>query len=236
MVHEIFIALGIVALMSVSAAPPLNSGRSGQNEPQGGRVAETANDIHPILVGMKIPDVLLTAVDGQPVRLSSLLEKGPIVLVFYRGGWCPYCNLQLEQLHTVEDDVLELGYQIVAISADRPENAEQSVEKHNLHYTLLSDSAKTAAKVFGLAYKVDEKTLEASKTFGITLEAASGLNDHVLPVPAVFVVQKDGSIIFEYVNPNFKVRLNARVLLAILKAENEETKTGSKEREPSGTK
>ncbi|MDE3056730.1 MAG: AhpC/TSA family protein [Bacteroidota bacterium] len=193
------------------------------------RVARSADDIHPLLVGMKVPDVVLMNVEGNPVRLYSFLSEKPTVLVFYRGGWCPYCNVQLAQLRTIENDVLELGYQIVAISADRFENAAKSIEKHNLHYTLLSDSAKVAAKAFGLAFKVDEKTLERYSKFGIDLEAASGVNDHILPVPAVFIIQNDGSIVFEYVNPNYKVRLNAQVLLAILKVENERAKTESKE-------
>jgi len=191
-----------------------------------GTVARGAQDIHPLLVGMKVPDVTLTNVQGHPVRLYSFIEKKPTVLIFYRGGWCPYCNLQMEQLHTIEGQILELGYQLVAVSADRPSNAEKSVLKHDLKYTLLSDSGKTAAKAFGLAFKVDDKTLETYKKFGINLAEASGVDDHILPVPAVFIVGIDGTIIFEYVNPNYKVRLNAQVLLAILKAENEESRSG----------
>lgn len=195
---------------------------SKESETLSDRVAPDAEDIHPILVGMKVPNVTLTSVEGKPVKLYSLLEKKPTVLVFYRGGWCPYCNMQLSGLHEIEDEALRLGYQIVAVSADRPENIEKSIEKHGLRYTLLSDSAKTAAKAFGLAFRVDEKTLEAYKKFGIDLTAASGINDHVLPVPAVFIVRKNGEIVFEYVNPNYKVRLNSQVLLAILKAENKQ--------------
>jgi peroxiredoxin len=118
--------------------------------------------------------------------------------------------------------VLKEGYQIVAVSADRPENVEKSIEKHDLHYTLLSDSTMNAAKTFGLAFSVDREALEKSTKYAATLESGSGLTHHILPVPAVLIVQKDGNIIFEYVNPNFKVRLNAQVLLAILKAENEQ--------------
>jgi peroxiredoxin len=214
--------LAAVALVTLSAGA---KGDGGQNGPEG-RVAVSADDIHPLLVGMKVPEVTLTNLRSQPVTLYSLIEKKQTVLVFYRGGWCPYCNLQLEQLHVIEDEVLKLGYQIVAVSADRPENAEKSLEKHDLKYTLLSDSAKAAAKAFGLAFKVDDKTLEAYKKFGINLTEASGVDDHILPVPAVFIVRTDGMIVFEYVNPNYKVRLNAQVLLAILKAENEESGRG----------
>lgn len=219
------LAVGILTAVAFGTVA-VRSGTSGRRNKADGSVAASAEDIHPLLVGVKVPDVVLADVEGTPVRLYSLLEKEPTVLVFYRGGWCPYCNLQLEQLHTIEGEVLNLGYQIIAISADRPENVEKSIEKHDLKYTLLSDSAKVAAKAFGLAFKVDERTLEAYKKFGINLDAASGVDDHIIPVPAVFIVQKDGTIIFEYVNPNYKVRLNAQVLLAILRAENEESKSG----------
>lgn len=218
MIKNIILAIDFVAFIVASGVALAQ----GQND-SSGRVADRADDIHPLFVGMKVPDVVLTDVQGKEVKLHSLLEKRPTVLIFYRGGWCPYCNLQLEQLHTIESEVLNEGYQIVAVSADRPENIETSIEKHELHYTLLSDSTMNAAKAFGLAFRVDKEALEKSKKYAATLEAGSGLSHHILPVPAVFIVQKDGSIIFEYVNPNFKVRLNAQVLLAILKAENEQS-------------
>lgn len=221
MVNGIFVGLGFVTFALLGSVVIAQSDSSPKVESPG-RVAERADDIHPILVGMKVPDVFLADVLGKEVRLYSLLENKPTVLIFYRGGWCPYCNLQMEQLHTIESDVLKEGYQIVAIGADRPENVEKSIEKHDLNYTLLSDSTMNTAKAFGLAFRVDKETLERQRKFGVDIEAASGLNHHILPVPAVFIVQKDGSIIFEYVNPNFKVRLNAQVLLAIIKAENEQ--------------
>jgi len=217
MVNGIILVIGLASLTVVGA----DAVAQGQND-SSGRVAERAEDIHPLLVGMSVPDVVLTDVEGKEVKLYSLLEKKPTVLIFYRGGWCPYCNLQLEQLHTIESDILKEGYQIVAVSSDRPENIEASIEKHDLRYTLLSDSTMNAAKAFGLAFRVDKEALEKSKKYAATLEAGSGLSHHILPVPAVFIVQTDGSIIFEYVNPNFKVRLNAQVLLAIVKAENEQ--------------
>jgi peroxiredoxin len=217
MVKNIILAIGSVAFMVVSGVVLAQ----GQND-SSGRVADRADDIHPLLVGMSVPNVVLTNVQGKEVKLYSLLEKKPTVLIFYRGGWCPYCNLQLQQLQTIESDILKEGYQIVAVSSDRPENMKASIEKHDFHYTLLSDSTMNAAKAFGLAFRVDKEALEKSKKYAATLEAGSGLSHHILPVPAVFIVQKDGSIIFEYVNPNFKVRLNAQMLLAILKAENEQ--------------
>jgi peroxiredoxin len=112
-----------------------------------------------------------------------------------------------------------MGYQILAISPDRPEKLAQSRGKHSLSYKLLSDSEMTAARAFGIAYQVDEKTVEALDGFGVDLGDYSGKEHHVLPVPAVFLVGTDGAIDFQYVNPDYKIRLNPQVLLAAAKAE-----------------
>lgn len=122
------------------------------------------------------------------------------------------------QLQKIESKITELGYQIIAISAERSENLRQSIERHNMKYLLLSDSKMVAARSFGIAYRVDEKTFQQYLGFGIDLEKKSGEKHHLLPVPAVFVVGTDGVIRFEYVNPNYKVRLDSDVLMAAAKA------------------
>jgi peroxiredoxin len=113
----------------------------------------------------------------------------------------------------------EIGYQIVAISADRPSKLGESLDKHDIGFQLLSDSSMTAAVEFGLAWQAPESLVEKYTTYGIDLEAASGQAHHVLPVPAVFVVGTDGVVRFQYVNPNHRVRLDADVLLAAAKSE-----------------
>ncbi len=122
------------------------------------------------------------------------------------------------QLKSIEPKLLELGYQLIAISADRPEKLRESIEKQELHYVLLSDSSTAAAQAFGIAFRVDEKTLERYKQFGIDLEEASGEKHHILPVPAAFVAGTDGVIKFEYINPNYKIRINPELLLSAAKA------------------
>jgi len=113
----------------------------------------------------------------------------------------------------------EIGYQIIAISADRPAMLQESLDKHDLGFQLLSDSSMTAAAEFGLAWQVPESMVEKYITYDIDLEAASGQTHHVLPVPAVFVVGTDGVVRFQYVNPNHRVRLDADILLAAAKGE-----------------
>lgn len=112
-----------------------------------------------------------------------------------------------------------MGYQILAISPDTPENLKPTVDRHSLGYQLLSDSELTAAKAFGIAFHLDEPMFERYKGFGIDLEAASGQDHHQLPVPAVFVCDDKGKVAFSYVNPDYRVRVDPSVILAAAKAE-----------------
>ncbi len=178
----------------------------------------SAEDIRPILIGAAVPKLTLSTVDGNSFDLNAAITEKPTVLIFYRGGWCPYCNVQLGQLQDIEPKLIQLGYQIIAINPDRPAKLGQAIQKHKLNYLLLSDSKMIGAQAFGLAFKVDEATLERYKNLGIDLEDASGEKHHLLPVPAVFVVGTDGIINFEYVNPNYKVRISPDLLLAAAKA------------------
>jgi len=121
----------------------------------------------------------------------------------------------LGQLQEIEPRLIHWGYQIIAVSADRPEKLRESIERHGLHYLLLSDSKMSGAQAFGLAYRVNDQMLRELRQDGVSLEEASGEEHHLLPVPAVFVMGKDGRITLEYVNPNHKVRLDPRILLAV---------------------
>jgi len=183
------------------------------NPPQSGdRLAESAEEICPLLVGQSVPDVPLTTAEGEAINLSEALAQKPTLLIFYRGGWCPFCNTHLAELQSIQDDLRALGYQILAISMDRPAKLQQSLDEHDLTYTLLSDSTAVAVKAFGLAFK-------ATKSNTDRLESYSGRDHHILPVPAAFIVGKDGMIRFEYINPNYQVRVKSEIVLAAAKAE-----------------
>lgn len=223
MIPQKFALDGLRPLLALAGASVIQAGASTSSGrgSSANRVAPSADEIKPLLVGAKVPNVVFKNIDDKEIKIHSLIKRRPTVLVYYRGGWCPFCNLQLSQLHGIEDEVLSLGYQIVAVSADRPSNAASSVVKHSIRYTLLSDNTMEGAKAFGLAFKLDGEGLERAKAHGVNLEEASGFDHHILPVPAVFVLDKSGTILFEYINPDYHVRLNAKVLLAILKAEDE---------------
>lgn len=203
------VKIGIVIFLIVFSISMI-----GQNEMN---ASKSANDICPILIGEKIPAVSLKSVDNNEVDLLKLISKKPTVLIFYRGGWCPYCNLHLSELQNIEKDLIGLGYQIIAVSMDKPEKLAEAKTEKGFNYTLLSDNDAEAALAFGLAFKVDAETIERYKTYKIDLEASSGKDHHILPVPAAFILDTEGIIQFEYINPNYKVRVNGDLLLATAK-------------------
>jgi peroxiredoxin len=125
----------------------------------------------------------------------------------------------LGQLQKIEKDLLELGYQIVAVSPDRVENLQESIGKLELSYQVVSDDSMEGAKAFGVAFRVDDDTYEKYKGWGLDLEKASGFDHHYLPVPAVYLIDREGLVRFQYVNPNYRVRLHPDILLAAAKAE-----------------
>lgn len=170
----------------------------------------SAKDIRPLPVGATIPDIAVTTIDGDPFDLMAAVKAQPTVLVYYRGGWCPFCNMQLASLQQIEPTLKEIGYQIIAISADRPSSLLPTLDRHALTYTLLSDSTMAGAKALGIAWK--------DTRGGRKLERASGMDHHILPVPAVIILDRKGVIQFLYANPNYRVRLDGDNLLDAARA------------------
>ena len=181
-------------------------------------LAPSPSQVRPLLVGAAVPDSPLLAMDGKPVTLKAAFAGKPGVVIFYRGGWCPYCNAHLREVKDLQKDLAKLGYAVVAITPDRPEELRKTMTKNALPYALLSDSKSESARAFGVAYQVDAETLKKLDGYGIDLRKASGQETAWLPVPSVFLVGRDGAIKFVYANPDYKVRLKAPVLLAAAKA------------------
>ena len=171
-----------------------------------------AEDISPILIGETLPNANFQNPEGNYVQLKALLEEKPTVLVFYRGGWCPYCNVQLSGLVEIEEDVLELGYQIVAISPDDYKNLQSTIENNSTKYKLLSDPNGKFIKEIGIAFKTSSSLKEY-----ITGKGQKGETSSVMPAPTVMIVDKKGVIKFEYINPNYKKRISGEMLLSVLK-------------------
>jgi len=171
---------------------------------------EKAEDISPLLIGEKIPQVKLTDAIGHIFDLNKAVSAKPTILIFYRGGWCPYCNLQLSGLQEIEEELRKTGYQIIAVSTDKPDNLKESAEKEKLSYTLLSDADLNFAKQLGIAFKAPEAYRKM-----LVKTTAEKNTDMLLPVPSVFILNKNGEIRFEYIEPNFKERISPELLKAV---------------------
>lgn len=188
------------------------------SQSQAADLATSAEQVRPLLLGSTLPDVSLQSVDGKPVSLKQQVNGKPAILVFYRGGWCPYCNLQLSELRLITKDAEALGYQMIAISPDRPEELSRTLTRDKLDYTLLSDARADALRAFGIGFRVDDATIEKYRGYGIDLEKASGENHHALPVPSVFIVDANGILQFSYSHPDYQVRVPGSVVMAAAKA------------------
>jgi len=185
-------------------------------------IHSSAEEVQPLLIGMKAPDFTVRDVENQAFRFESGTQANPIILTFFRGGWCPYCNMHLSELRLAEKQLKEMGFDIWFISIDKPELLLESLDDPDIGYTVYSDSALNATRAFGLAFRVDDEMNERYLSFDIDLERASGENHHVLPAPATYIIGTDGIINFAYINPDYKVRLHPNVLLAAATAYTEE--------------
>ena len=180
-------------------------------------VAASADDeIKHLGKGDKVPAVTVQNDNGEPIDLQAAVAQAPTVLIFYRGGWCAYCNAHLGELSEIEAGLTAAGAQILAISPDQPSKIHDAPERDaEPSYQLLSDHSMQAADAFGIGYEVDEKTYNMLLGYEINLEDASGETHHRLPHPAVFVASPDGTIHFSYVNADYKTRLDPARILAV---------------------
>lgn len=203
---SMLIATGVLALSA--AAMAFQSG-----------VAQDPAKAKPLEAGAKAPNADLRTVKGEKTTLKKVIQKKPTVLIFYRGGWCPFCNMHLAELAKVEGDLRGMGYQIVGISPDRPEEIAKTVDQHKLTYQLFSDTSAESLKKFGVAFRLDDPTFDTYKNkYKIDLETRSGEKHHILPVPSVFIIDAKGKIVFSHSNPDYKVRMKGEEIVAAAKS------------------
>jgi peroxiredoxin len=173
---------------------------------------ENPEDISPLLIGEEIPRVKIPRADGVYFDLNEAVASKPTILVFYRGGWCPFCSRQLAGLQEIYRDLKEIGYQLIAIGTDDLQYMDQSVTNESLDYTLLSDADLAVSRSFGLAYKAPDSYSQ------LLPETSGGKNlDLLLPVPSVFILDRNEVIQFEYINPDFRQRIDPGLLGAATK-------------------
>lgn len=167
-------------------------------------------------VGDPIPSFVLPNAIGQSIDIHDVLKAGPVVLSFYRGGWCPYCNLELRALQQFLPQFQDYGATLVAISPQTPDNSLSTVEKDELSFEVLSDVGNQVTRKFGLVYIVPEVLRPIYQQFGIDLLLANGDETFELPIPATYVVKPDGTIADAFINPDYTQRQDPEDILTVL--------------------
>lgn len=174
-------------------------------------IYNSSEETRPLLVGQTTPNITLVNLEGKEVKLLDLLKEKPTVLVFFRGGWCPYCHAQLIDLRKALPMIEELGYQLLAVSPDTFEKSADNLKSNELNFKLLSDPNLEAITTFGLAYKAPADYAKTLRDY------SNGKNTGVIPIPTVYIVNKEGLIQFQYANTDFKKRLKSETLINVLK-------------------
>lgn len=168
-------------------------------------------------VGEKAPDFNLPNPKGHSVGLNQLLEKGPVVLNFYRGGWCPYCSLELNAYKSRLSEIEELGASLVAISPQTPDNSLSTAEKNDLQFQVLSDVGNKTANEFGLVFTLAEELHDLYKSFGLDIPKYNGDDSWELPMPGTYVLDKDGTVKFAFTNADYTKRAEPDDVISALK-------------------
>ena len=158
-------------------------------------------------IGDKAPDFTLDDATGKPVTLSKELTKGPVIIVFYRGEWCPYCNLQLKAYERIMNEIKTAGAQLIAISPQTPDHSLSMQEKHELSFSVLSDTNNKTAENYNLKYKLPDFQQAIQKRSGIELNQYNGDPTFELPVTATYIIDKSGIVIAGASDVNHRTRM-----------------------------
>jgi peroxiredoxin len=182
------------------------------------RLAASDLAIRALKPGNAAPDFILPDVHGEAVRLRALLDHGPVVIVFYRGGWCPYCNLHLRGFQRRLQEFRELGATVVAISPQLPDNSLSTKEKDELAFPVLSDVGNKVARQFGIVFELSDDLIELYRKFGHALEDFNGTGgSRELPVPATFLLDGEGTIRLAHVDVDYTRRIDPDDVIEVLK-------------------
>ena len=183
-------------------------------------IASSAELIKPLKAGDRAPSFTVRTVDNKVFEFNPENLERPAIFISFRGGWCPYCNMHLSELKDVVPQIRESGVDVYFLSGDRPEIIHSSLKRETqeaidgLDYVILSDADIEAAIAFGTAFKADKAYIARHDKRGTDLEGSSMRQFGVLPVPSVYVIDASGEIAFDFVEPDYKVRLPADELLA----------------------
>lgn len=181
-------------------------------------LAESGQADRALGVGAQAPRFTLPSASGRSVALEELLAAGPVVLTFYRGAWCPYCNLALKALQRHQAEITACGAQLVAVSPQIPDEAVAVTGKHRLTFEVLSDVGSDVAKQYGLAFDLPEDLAAVYDRLGFELERVNGGHAHTLLLPATYVIDRSGEIRWAFVDTDYTTRAEPADILTALEA------------------
>jgi peroxiredoxin len=180
-------------------------------------VAAQAQKPEGLFINSKAPEFKLKDQSGLEVALKDLRKKGPVVLLFYRGMWCPFCNRQLKALQDSLSLIYDKGAQVVAITPEKGEGIDSTISKTGAVFPILHDEDMEIAEAYQVAFKVDDKTVNRYKMAGIDLLKNNGQKTAMLPIPAVYIINKEGSVTYRFFDENYRNRLPVSVILKNIK-------------------
>src|SRR6266496_507658 len=160
-----------------------------------------------LFINSKAPDFKAKDQNGNEIVLKDLRKKGPVVIIFYRGYWCPYCNKELQRLQDSLQLIKDKGAQLIAVTPEKQEGIAKTIEKTKASYSIIADEDLKIMKAYSVAYQVDDKTVSRYKMANIDLASNNGQKPGsviYLPVPAVYIINKDGEISYRFFNPDYK--------------------------------
>lgn len=169
-----------------------------------------------IQIGDQMPAFSLPNALGKRINSDEVLKNGKMVLAFYRGSWCPYCNLELKFLQDNLSRIKDKGTTLIAISPQIPDHSLSMAEKNNLEFEVLTDADNNFAKKLGIAFQLQDFILPYYKELGINLSDFNKNNDNTLPIPAVFVMNENGVVTYKFLDVNYMNRMNVEELLQAL--------------------
>ncbi|MEV6942635.1 peroxiredoxin-like family protein [Streptomyces sp. NPDC051172] len=184
----------------------------------GQELADSGQADRALTVGARAPRFSLPTATGQTLALDDLLTAGPVVLTFYRGAWCPYCNIALRSLQQHHEAIAARGARLVAVSPQIPDESVTLSEKHDLAFDVLSDIGSDTAKQYGLAFDLPDDLAAVYDKLGFDLQRVNDGHPRTLPLPATYVIDRDGVIRWAFVDTDYTTRAEPADILAALDA------------------
>ncbi len=163
--------------------------------------------------GDKAPNFTAITHAGTETNLKKLTQNGPVVMIFYRGYWCPFCNKELNHMNDSLPMLQAKGATVIAVTPEKYESVNKTIEKTKASFEIISDTTNTILKQYGVNFTVDDKTIEKYKTYGVDFAAVNGNADNTLPVPAVFIIDKNGNFKYLYFDKDYRKRPSVKELL-----------------------